>query len=292
MTTESYYQATKSGTKFESVEPDPESMGLTAYNEPQEEAARAFSKGSEDILVMGGISGSGKSYAMKRLARELGFDFVDFHAVGQYTRDTARLGAKEVAHQILNARRETTEAATLLIMDEGVSGIIADGQSTLRDGMDGVIRELLRTHQKIIILGGGVSYTSDEQSAMIAEALPRDLKISTHAYPFKNLNLRQTADLAQRARLGIHQDRDDVEKLLPRESAELIAQITIRYFRLLRETIRMAGILAEANFDPEDVRINIRNQTMPEDVFRRESDRQLKMIETKRTELKTLLTRK
>jgi len=290
MSPEYYYQTTKSGTRFKSVEPDSENTGLDTFHRAQEQAAVTFSEGNDSILVMGGTSGVGKTYAMKKLARASGFDFVDFHSVGQYTRKVDELGATEVARKILEARIVTSTSARLLILDEGVSGVIADGQTKLRHRMDEVIRELLKEYHQLIILGGGARYTSDEQSEIIAESLPKDLDIATQPYPLKNLNSRQTADLAQRANLGIYQDRDISERqLLPREYADLIAELSLPYFRLTRELIRMAAILASDTSNFGNIEPNVKNKIMPDNVFDEAWKIQDQMIERNRARIQDSL---
>lgn len=95
-----FYQSTISGTRFEAVTPDDEEVGLENFHEPEERAVRSFSKDDADVLVMGGISGTGKTYTLKRLGQALGFDFVDFHMVGQH----------------------------IYKIDEAIDGLVADGQ--------------------------------------------------------------------------------------------------------------------------------------------------------------------
>lgn len=86
----------------------------------------------------------------------------------------------------------------------------------------------------------------------------------------KRFHFRQTADLAQRAKLGIYQNGDPTGKLLPRERAEVIAEAQLRYFRLLRETIKVAGILSRPNPNIEEIKSCIRNQIMPDANFESE----------------------
>lgn len=290
MLPEYYYKTTASGTKFESIEPDAEPTGLNSFNEKQEEAAKKFSSGQGDILVMGGIGGIGKTYTLKRLARASGFDFVDFHSVRKHICSIDELGAKKVAKKIIDNRILRSESANLLILDEGISGIIADEQVKLRSRMDEVIHELLEKYPKLIILGGGNAYTSDEQTEMIADALPKTLDITTHPFPFKNLNLKQTADLAQRSKLGIFQDRVATpEELLSREFAEFIARLSLRYFRLFRVIIKMAGIPARSEFELYNLERNMRTLIMPDDVFQKAWEIQRGMIEEQRTQIQDLL---
>lgn len=66
-----FYQSTQSKTMFESATPDDETIGLDDLHKPEENAVKLFCKDDSDALIMGGISGTGKTYTSKRLGKAL-----------------------------------------------------------------------------------------------------------------------------------------------------------------------------------------------------------------------------
>ena len=180
-------------------------------------------------------------------------------------------------------------------MDEGLSGLVIP-ETCLTEPQRQALTQLLETYPQIIILGGGTHYTSDEQTNMIESTLPGELGVRAHAFPLKQLNARQTADLVQRAPMGIaqHSEKRLAEiKLLNRELAELIADTIHPHFRLPRAVIRISNELVRDTFPYLNERnalghdIKKHSLTSPE-VFTRVWAMQRERIEANRDTIESL----
>lgn len=296
---EFYYQATKSGTRFRSVEPDPEEVGMEDFRKSEAEAVLAFLGSKNQVLVMGGISATSKTFTLRNLAKDRDLDFVDFHAVGQYTRRADEIGAEAVAKEIMKERTVNGETRKALIMDEGVAGILSDGGSGLRHRMDDVIRKLLEAYPHIVICGGGADFTSEEQTQRIAEALPGNMTVETCPFPFKNTNIRQTADLLQRINLYKRCDERisevDPSKLIHRDIAQVMAEIYIQYFRMSRILLTSGhSLLGDLdNFEARlyDFKSNVNMGIMPRECWQAAWQIQEQRIRERRDELMAVIER-
>ena len=285
MAPELYYQATESRTKFESAEPDPESVGLDDFHRKTEERVASFVEGPEGILVMGAAAGVGKTHALRRMSDREGFDYIDLQGVGMQ-----RLARKEV--EAATSERSGTK---VLVMDEGICGFIGEDVDVRREQINAVLQECMERYPHIVILGGGAEFTPEEQTELIAETLPGGINIETHPIALRNLNTRQTADLAQRCRIGTHQrEREDErqDEFLSRELAEIIGSAHTQYFRLLRGILRMSEILEENGCEKEnlrDIEIALWDKMMPKDVFRRAWEIQEALIDSKSEAINALV---
>ncbi len=292
MDAELYYQAAISKTKFSSDEPDPESIGLDDFHKPEEEAVLDFAGSKDEILVMGGLSGVGKTHTLVESAVRAGFDFLDLHLSGRHINAVGELGANRAVQLILNDRRVESKNPQVFVMDEGLSGILNRESASPKNGIDGIIRELLKIYPRIVIAGGGDGFTGQEQTEMIAKALPKDLKISTHTFPTRSLNTLQTIDLVQRAPYGIFQfgKKDDPEKMLPREVSETIAKIIIQYFRMFRPIIKITLGLIRNSHESEIIdNLMLGNNCYPPDVLKRAWETQRELIRTGRERINAQL---
>lgn len=244
---EFYYQATKSGTRFRSVEPDPEDVGMEDFRKTEVEAVLAFLESENQVLVMGGMSAVSKTFTLRNLAKDHSLDFVNFHSVGQHTRRVDEIGAEDVAEEIMKERTVNGEPLKALIMDEGAAGILSNDGSGLRRRMDDVILKLLDFYPHIVIAGGGDQFTSEEQTQRIAEVLPVNMTVETCPFLFKNTNIRQAADLLQRInlyRLCTERISEvDPSKLIHRDIAQVMAEIFIQYFRISRNLLIAGNLL-------------------------------------------------
>lgn len=258
---EFYYQATKSGTRFRSVEPDPEDVGMEDFRKAEAEAVLAFLKSRNQVLVMGGMSSTSKTFTLRNLAKDHRLDFVDFHSVGQHTGRVDEIGAEAVAEKISKKRTVNGEPLKALIMDEGVAGILSDDGSGLRHRMDDVIRKLLDTYPHIVIAGGGDQFTSEEQTQRIAEVLPVNMTVETCPFLFKNPNIRQVADLLQRINLyrlcAERISEVDPLKLIHRDIAYVMAEFFIQYFRISRNLSIVGNLLFRNSNDFNAIRSDL-----------------------------------
>lgn len=68
-----FYQSIKSMTRFESVTPDDEAIGLDDFHKPEENVVRLFSEDDADALVMGGDKWYRKDIYFKKTRRNSRF---------------------------------------------------------------------------------------------------------------------------------------------------------------------------------------------------------------------------
>lgn len=291
---ELYYQATGSGTRFQSAELDPEDVGMRDFCKTEETAVLDFMEGRNRILVMGGMSSTSKTFILSNLAEERDLDFTDFHSVGKFTEATSRIGADAVVKAVLDERYKKNTGAKALILDEGMAGMLNDGSSGLREGMDEVIRKLLDIYPHVVIIGGGQQFTSDEQTERIAGVLPGDLTVETRSFLFKHPNNRQTADLLQRVKMGLDRARvgqENPEKLIHREIAEIMAEVFIKYFRISRRLLFGGGMLFNNPSDVSSVRDNLLTSIMPDECRQAAWEIQKQRILDRRDQLMAVIGR-
>lgn len=254
-----YYQATVSRTRFVSEPPDPEDVGLSDYRRAERCEMERFLTGDEHVLVMGGISATNKTYLTQRIAREKGLAFYDVGYGGrEYEKiclDVAAAADFIVAAANRSFERNLVEPGAL-ILDEGML-FVGDDDNRSRTAKD-VLKELLIRYPKLIILGGGVEYTSDEQSAHIAELSPADAETKVFPFQVKVLNDRQTKEL-----VDVYLAQDAVYK----QVSDLIAGAILGYFRFSRRVGMVVG--RGAGFFPPslEVRGNYRESFMPKECF-------------------------
>lgn len=250
---EFYYQ-TRSGTRFQSVEPDPEDVGLENYRQAEVTAALDFLRSDNRVLAMGGISSTGKTFTLYNLAKDQGLDFLDSQSVAGLGEMVDDIGLETVVGKMLDKRDVRSEEPKALVLDEGMS-LLARGKP------DEIIRKLLDRYPHLIIAGGGEDMTGEEQTQRIAESLPANLDIATQSFAFKNLNARQSTDLLQRIRfprVSRTPTRDlDPKKLIQREIAELMAKIYMPYFRINRPMLKTGGALMEESLDVNYLKTNL-----------------------------------
>lgn len=227
---EFYLQASVSKTRFTPQTPDSEDVGIMDYRRVEIEAIRAFVLGSMDILIMGGFSGTGKTYTLKHLLSDVETKYVDTHA-----RSRDLVTAEQLAEDITANANKTASQARALIMDESFGLLWNAKKGEFYPHAKELLRILLETHNKLILVGGNIQFTSDEQTDIMEQACPKTAATQKQPFQVKTLNTKQTADLIQRGGLWFATPpTTDPKKLLPREFAETLAPAITPHLRLPR----------------------------------------------------------
>lgn len=230
---ELYYEASRSKTRFQALPPDPEDVGLDDFRRAERDKIIEFCQGDPGILVMGGFSGAGKSELFRTHCKKTsGIDFFD---AMQFLSDRTNKGIVDV---ITSRRESNQENASVLLIDEGYAGIVAR-PDTLGHWREAIER-LFEKYSHLVIGGGGIKYTSEEQTEQIAGCMPSSIPVITHPFHLKTLNTRQTTELVERSDISIFPGvrlPSSVAHKVPHRAAQLMAEAQVDYFRLPRQVI-------------------------------------------------------
>ncbi len=294
MTEDFYYRAKESRSVQEVTQPDDDSVGLDNFTISQKKLVENFAKKSNaNILTMGGISDSGKTHFMKKLLQEKR----DYFYI-----DLMRLGNELLVGDVDGVMRQIKEkykdeynrgAKRVILVDESYVGIVdKHNRGQLSKGkIAQLIDVLLEEFPKIVLIGGGWGFTSEEQTEMIVELMPQDIKTLASPYPLKPFNNRQLFELAKKIKYGIFQWKTDrAVEILPDSLAELLAQMVMPYFRTPRVAVKLMFLVnKEQQPDKKSLysmksRIGssknfVKSKIMPEEVFKRAWALQLEKIQ-------------
>jgi hypothetical protein len=293
MTEDFYYRAKESRSVQEVTKPDDDSVGLDDFTTSQKKLVEKFAKKSDaNILTMGGISDSGKTHFMKELLQEKS----DYFYI-----DLMRLGNKllvgdvdGVMTQIKEKYKYNRGAKRVILVDESYVGIVdKHNRGKLSKGkIAQLIDVLLEEFPKIVLIGGGWGFTSEEQTEMIVELMPQDIKTLATPYPLKPFNNRQLFEVAKKIKYGIFQWKTNrVVEILPDSLAELLAQMVMPYFRTPRAAVKLMLLVNDKQqFDKKSLcsmksrmgsseKYNVKSKIMPEEVFERAWALQLEKIQ-------------
>lgn len=179
------YQAKISETSFEAEAEDGEGTKLFDYRRPDKEViAKFIAEGREDVMLVGGISGAGKTHALKEMLAPADQLFV--------TVSQAEDGQSLPTLTDRNLR--------CVFLDEGMRFMDAldHGEEIIVRRVEEFITRLIRRKIKVVITGGGRGYTGQEQIDLLAQyMLPQSASYTSHDFKLKTLNLIQTIELVQ-----------------------------------------------------------------------------------------------
>jgi hypothetical protein len=222
-----YYQATVSKTIFYPEDADPDDCGLDDYKRSEVEAVRDFIHSESNLLVVGGISGAGKSHLLRCvIAPTASFDFYDLQNLGRSPLREA--GCADVAKCVRDMVTHVDERPEGMIpkgiiLDEGP--VLAKEETS--DNLRAVIDELLNMYPKVIIAGGDSKFTGAEQIEIITGCMPADAKIENLIVLIQTLNPKQGAEL-------LVQRSKQIGRNLGPELARAISESVMPYFRMPR----------------------------------------------------------
>lgn len=159
-----FHYQTNLGKAFTAM-PDSENIGLDELRKNEFTQIEQFINDKHSkILVIGGFSSTGKTYLFKKFAKTNNYAYADWQMYGQFLK---RQDIKSIIERIQTKNTSTNN--TLLIMDENIAPITKDESSI--NAFKETIKELLQHYSKLILLGGGSTYTSDKQTSLIREQL-------------------------------------------------------------------------------------------------------------------------
>jgi|GEM_PF-2199739 len=226
--TELYY-TTALGEHFQAWPSDAEEVGLGDLHKGDFSRIEEFVSGPEGVLVMGGISGVGKTHVLSSLMRGGGFDYVDLHSTKPF---------QNGLDAFVDVDDHTTkkDGSRVLLVDESLARI----QGTDKGLVDNVVKRLLNFYSHVVLAGGGHDYTSEAQTNLLLDSMPADLHTEGYCVPLKHLNRLQRSQLVERAPMGLlgQVNESDPDRQIDPEIARVVAEIMVRYFSLMREVIR------------------------------------------------------
>ncbi|MDD3861958.1 MAG: hypothetical protein PHP74_03675 [Candidatus Gracilibacteria bacterium] len=229
-----YYQTTVSKTIFYPEDADPDDYGLEDYRKDEVRAVRDFVRSESNLLIIGGVSASGKTHLSHRIRESDSFDYYDLQQLKKHS-PLREPGCSDISGcvndmvaNVYNRPDWMTEPKGI-ILDEGL--VLANKETD--DNLRALIDELLRRYSKVIISGGGAQYTGVEQSEIIAGCMPADARIEKLIMTIKTFNSVQGAEfLMERSKeLGMG---------MSPEVAKAIAESMVPYFNMPRVLYRLA----------------------------------------------------
>lgn len=222
-----FYRTTRSGTVFRAVPADPEPVELVDYRAVERQRILDFLSSDSSVLIIGGVSSTTKTHLLSDIAKNEGLHFFDLHSLPMNKQ--GKPGAKFLEDEMIEGalqNHKSGENIHGLVLDEGtlLGEKSLQRRSITPSDVQTALEKLLSEHyKKIIISGGGIGYTADEQGQIIAEAVGDRFTKSFCPFHLKPLNVAQAASLVQRA-------SPEIEK----ETALKIAETYLDYFRLPR----------------------------------------------------------
>lgn len=265
-----FYKTKKSKTVFHAEESDPEDIGLADYRAMERQKVLDFLQGDSRIMVIGGVSGTSKSFMLGQMAKSNGLHWYDMYGTESGIREARYPAYSDYTSQALR-EMITQEAETDQRSGDGSSGIVIDEGTKfvytpeITPMVRGMIEELLNRYGKIIVLGGGNSHTSEEQTDMIADLMPEGVGLEKLPFLLKTLNIRQTMEL-MRLRFA----RSKNMEMPSDEILEIIAGSYLGYFRLIRRVWLSCGNIVRGNLND----MCLRESIMPDECFDRACDLQ------------------
>ena len=236
-----HYKALTSGTEFDAEPPDSEEFGLADIHREQRQAILDLQGNDTNILIMGGMSGIGKTHLLWGLKQEHNFRYCSFEA------------------PTVNASNASSVEEEVVLFDEGMIAT-----ASYRTECPETIRALLKNGKKIVVSGGGANVTAQEQSDELSQLLEGvDARKVVNTFPFRQLNVRQTSELieAETSRSFDKLSPDDCSKLadaihpyfrLPRIVTGLYAAADVAQFNRATCTFVPEAIWRELSYIQED----------------------------------------
>jgi len=219
---EIYYQTTVSKTKFYPGNVDDENVDLDGYRAYEKQRIFDFLDNDNNVMLCGGLSSMQKTEMIDDLYLTNQMAGLDLIGIARSLVDTSMSKIPLLTKDIIDKDIDSNHCKNLLI-DEGVILFF----KKIRKKTEMFINCLLNDFHKIIIFGGGAAFTADEQNERMAELMPGDSKIEYNPFEFKNLNVKQTADVISSQYL-----RQDI--ILSVDVLNIMAESYLEYYRIVR----------------------------------------------------------
>lgn len=242
--TDIYYQTNVSKTIFYPGNTKQEELGLVIYRQEEEEAILRFLKGTNQIMLCGGLSHMGKSHMIDTLHKNYNISHchVWSYAKGSFFSNVNLKDIKAFTEKFIqnDINFHNNPTSSCLMIDEVIDIVVET-----REKSQNFIKYLLDHFEKLILFGGGASLTADEQNAKIEQACPTNSKIEFNPFGFKNINLMQAIEIFNLSyqKRGIY---------LPEEILRILAEGYLKYFYIL-------GIIADS-YDKYELLLKLMDQ--------------------------------
>ncbi|MFC1616266.1 hypothetical protein ACFL21_03930 [Patescibacteria group bacterium] len=283
---ELYYRATETGTIIHPESSDPEVVGWQHYRAIEREAIMRFVDSDDDVLVMGGLSSTVKTYTAHALHREHPFAYLDLqnvrreHRGGVFDAELLESFRDWVLGEHCLPERPPIDDPQCLIVDESV---LLYNNEDLIVNATAILRILLDTYGKVVLLGGGAFHTEDEQAERITDLLPSNLSISAFPFRTKPLNTLQIKEMILSFYLHY------VRKHIPEKLAEALAEMYFSYFRLDQKIRTSLGsVMYGKHYD--NFMLALRHSFMPDECFMVAEDIQRQAYHAAMPEIRRLVS--
>ncbi len=218
-----HYQAIASKTIAKVKRGDREQTGIKHYRNEETMAILSFLNNSDSnrVMVCGGMGSAGKTATADQIRlKNKSIAYID----GTRSMFDGDLSDSKLFQTLLNHLRKQGANHQHLFIDETIWWTT----DKIREQMKRLIEKLLDHFDKIVMFGGGASFTADEQNEEIAKLIPGSIGVQENPFYIKPLNITQTSQFIRSKFLSIYK--------IPfsKEIAEIIASSYIEYFRILR----------------------------------------------------------